>query len=622
MRLKQWCVFVFMLSLGGDLHTVAQQANSSSAAAVMPRLIRFAGTLAIADSSQRVAGITFSLYKEENGGVPLWIETQSVTIDEQGRYEVLLGATKPDGIPMELFTSGEARWLGILANGGVESARVLLVSVPYAVKALDAEMLGGKLPAAFALAAPPNPPASATTPQATASASNSIPPPATITGSGTTNYLPKWTAASAIGNSLLFQSPGGRIGIGTASPGARLDVPVAATNLAAIRGTSNATSGGVGVEGVTGTTTAAPSNMAAIMGLNQAKFGTAGLFNTTSINSWVMAGQYNGQQVFAVDPTGRVIANTGLFTNPVGGPAVTGYSTVNNCISINACNFGYLSGGAGVTGVGGASSTAGLFNSQGTGLVLEGTNSANTDVFTVANNGSVHAGSLLVDGINNTDVEGVQAYAFGTNAIGVYGEADSSNNAGLEGYSQTGTGVIGVAGSSGALAAHFAGTSGGFCNIDFAGNFGCTGSKSAVVPLHDGRQVALYSVEAPENWFEDFGSSQMKAGAATVLLDPQFAETVNARVDYHVFVTPNGECNGLYVTAKTSNSFEVRELNGGRSNVAFDYRIIARRKGYETVRMRDLTKQVAAARATARRIEPPQRSTSKSVPLPLDSHHQ
>ena len=57
-RLKQWCVFVFMLSLGGNLHTVAQQTNSNSAAALMPRLIRFAGTLAIGDSSQRVAGIT------------------------------------------------------------------------------------------------------------------------------------------------------------------------------------------------------------------------------------------------------------------------------------------------------------------------------------------------------------------------------------------------------------------------------------------------------------------------------------------------------------------------------------------------------------------------------------
>jgi hypothetical protein len=35
----------------------------------------------------------------------------------------------------------------------------------------------------------------------------------------------------------------------------------------------------------------------------------------------------------------------------------------------------------------------------------------------------------------------------------------------------------------------------------------------------------------------------------------------------------------------------VHELGGGKANVAFDYRIMARRKGYETVRLADKTKQ-------------------------------
>jgi hypothetical protein len=60
-------------------------------------------------------------------------------------------------------------------------------------------------------------------------------------------------------------------------------------------------------------------------------------------------------------------------------------------------------------------------------------------------------------------------------------------------------------------------------------------------------------------------------------------------MDYHVFLTPNGDCKGLYVTKKTANSFEVRELGGGKSSIAFDYRIMARRKGYEDVRMADKT---------------------------------
>lgn len=609
-RLSPWYALLLLLLSSRALVT-AQQTSSNSSVAVFPRLIHFAGSMAANGSSAKVTGATFSLYSEESGGTPLWIETQNVALDDHGRYEVLLGSTKPEGIPMELFTSGEARWLGIRVEGGAELPRVLLVSVPYAVKALDAEMLGGKPPAAFALASAQGGSQSTTVGSSKTAASepgSTLPP--TITGSGTADFLSRWTSASSLGSSLLYQGPNGNFGIGTTTPSAKFAVYLTNANATAIRGTSVATSGGVGVEGVTGTTTAFPANMAAVMGLNQSKFGVAGLFNTTSINSWILEGEYNGKQVFALDPTGRVIANSGLFTS-VTGPAVTGYSTYNNCINTDACNFGYLGGSAGVMGVGGAGS-AGLFNSQGSGLVLEGTNQSNTDVFTVSNTGFVHAGSLVVDGINNTDTNGVQAFAFGSAATGVYGEADSSGNKGLSGFSLDGIGVFGQ--SSNGLSAQFAGTSGGFCNFDNAGNMGCTGTKSAVVPLRDGREVALYAVESPENWFEDFGSGQLKAGAATVVLDPEFAQTVNSSVEYHVFVTPNEECRGLYVSGKTSSSFEIRELNGGTSNIAFDYRVVARRKGYERLRMQDLTKREAIARAaTARRIERPQKNTSKVI---------
>ena len=41
-------------------------------------------------------------------------------------------------------------------------------------------------------------------------------------------------------------------------------------------------------------------------------------------------------------------------------------------------------------------------------------------------------------------------------------------------------------------------------------------------------------------------------------------------MEYHVFLTPNGDCKGLYIAAKTPTSFEVRELGGGTSSVRFD----------------------------------------------------
>jgi len=42
-------------------------------------------------------------------------------------------------------------------------------------------------------------------------------------GSGTTNYVSKWISTGALGNSLLFDD-GSNVGIGTATPGAKLDV--------------------------------------------------------------------------------------------------------------------------------------------------------------------------------------------------------------------------------------------------------------------------------------------------------------------------------------------------------------------------------------------------------------
>jgi hypothetical protein len=133
---------------------------------------------------------------------------------------------------------------------------------------------------------------------------------------------------------------------------------------------------------------------------------------------------------------------------------------------------------------------------------------------------------------------------------------------------------------------------GGECFIDVSGNLHCTGNIAPVVGVKQGtRKAALYAVASPEHWFEDFGSSHLSNGSATIALDLEFAETVNPGVEYHVFLTPNGEYKGLYVSQKGPSSFEVSESGGGSSNISFDYRIVAHRKGQERVRMADLTER-------------------------------
>jgi hypothetical protein len=200
-------------------------ASSSAPSAAIPRLVQFSGTLKGVNGRPLtgMVGVTFSIYADQEGGAALWMETQNVTADAEGKYTVLLGAAS-NGIPDFVFVSGQGRWLGVQAGLEPEMPRVLLVSVPYALKAGDANTLGGLPPSAFLLAAPAAP---QTGSGAGGSKRGSPLSPATssdVTSTGgTAGYLPLWTGASTILNSALFQS-GTKIGIGTTAPGSALDV--------------------------------------------------------------------------------------------------------------------------------------------------------------------------------------------------------------------------------------------------------------------------------------------------------------------------------------------------------------------------------------------------------------
>jgi hypothetical protein len=195
---------------------------------VVPRLVNYSGkaTDAQGKAIAGVAGITFAIYSEQNGGSPLWLETQNVQLDSRGGYTAQLGATKPQGLPLDLFTQGEARWLGVRINSGEEQPRVLLLSVPYALKAADAETVGGLPASAFMLAVPGAVAAASTNSDAT---NSSAPPPgsAVTTSGGTINALPLWTTGTNIQSSAITQTGSGataKIGIGVAAPAATLDV--------------------------------------------------------------------------------------------------------------------------------------------------------------------------------------------------------------------------------------------------------------------------------------------------------------------------------------------------------------------------------------------------------------
>jgi hypothetical protein len=213
MKLRVARVLGVFLSLLLSLTPLTVAQTSTQAASALPRIVRFGGTVKDLNGNPLtgVVGITFALYSEQSGGAPLWLETQNVTADGNGHYAVLLGSTKPDGLPADLFISEQARWVGVQVSGLAEQPRVLLVSAPYALKAGDAETIGGLPPSAFVLAAPVNGSSGNVNNGATSSSpsSSSVSPATTsdvTTTGGTVNTIPMFTTATNIQNSILTQT--------------------------------------------------------------------------------------------------------------------------------------------------------------------------------------------------------------------------------------------------------------------------------------------------------------------------------------------------------------------------------------------------------------------------------
>ncbi len=112
-----------------------------------------------------------------------------------------------------------------------------------------------------------------------------------------------------------------------------------------------------------------------------------------------------------------------------------------------------------------------------------------------------------------------------------------------------------------------------------------TTSSTSIEPTSDGRKVTAYASVGSSPQIDDVGDGRLANGTAYVRLDPTFARTIAQDRPYHVFLTPDGNSHGLYVTQKTPAGFVVRENDNGRSTLDFEYRIVAAPLGDRSARL-------------------------------------
>jgi hypothetical protein len=181
---------------------------------------------------------------------------------------------------------------------------------------------------------------------------------------------------------------------------------------------------------------------------------------------------------------------------------------------------------------------------------------------------------------------------------------------------------MGVVGVSGPISGGFIPFAGRFTgpvringSVTVFGNVFVTGSKSALIAHPDGSHRAMYAVEAPDSWLEDIGRAQLRQGVARVDIDPEFAAVSGLGEDYHVFLTPEGPSNGLYVTDRSPSGFEVRAQGEGNPEISFSYRIVTPRTDVRTKRLEPIE---LPSETGMRATEPAESPASPSPDLPKE----
>ncbi len=177
--------------------------------------------------ANQAVGLQVKIHSGTSGGAVVYQETHAVTTNQFGLFNVQLGGgTVQSGTFASIGWGANAFYVETLmdATGGTSYTTMgtqQLISVPYALYAKSAGT-GGATGATGPTGAAG---ATGATGVGTTGATGATGPTGAANASGTLNYVSKFTGATTLGNSQIFDN-GTSVGIGTATPNAsyKLDV--------------------------------------------------------------------------------------------------------------------------------------------------------------------------------------------------------------------------------------------------------------------------------------------------------------------------------------------------------------------------------------------------------------
>jgi hypothetical protein len=338
------------------------------------------------------------------------------------------------------------------------------------------------------------------------------------------------------------------------------DIGVEGTSVSGT-GTQGTTKSGIGVNGTATTGTGVS--------------GTSANIGVVGSGALGVQARGNGAGSVGLDAIAIASANgTGVESIALGTGGV-GVSTTGGSVGLQA---------SGPTAILAQASTSGNeleLDSSGSNLV-DGFNSGNL-VFSLDNAGDIFTAASITAGPASFSTSGdraVGAEAFEEAVDGVTTDSTSTLGA-IRAFTTGGYLFEGVDNSRDEFVADGKG------NLTLAGQLFTNGSCHSGCIAHGPGQkrVVSYTPRESQPTMEDFGEAQLVDGEAHVALDPAFANVIDENANYFVFMTPDGDCNGLFIAGKTPTGFIVRELRGGHSSLGFEYRIVAKPFGDHSPRL-------------------------------------